>query len=554
MNELRDGLEHGFRSAPSRAAAGAERAAAGWVAIACILAAGGCMVGPDYQRPDASLNESWQAQGPTHDAAVESVAWWESFNDPALTSLVRSAWAQNLTLKQAGLRVLEARAARGISVGRFFPQTQAAVGGIDANQISLNDARGTGDRSYSTDAIGLEAAWELDFWGKFRRGIESADAEVQFTVADYDSVLVSLAAGVAGDYIQIRSLEERLVITRANVRLQTETLALTQARFRAGAVSELDVSTARSTLANTQALIPDLENGLRQATLSLCVLLGRTPSDLRSELATQAGVPPRVPEAPSQIAAGVPADLLRRRPDVRAAERLAAAQSARIGQAVADLYPSISITGATGFVSSTYEGAISPSLGNIFDANSFSGFVGLQVNWPILNYGRIEGGIRVQDARYEQAVAAYQESVLRAAGEVEGGLSEFLRAKERTNYLAEAVAASERSVELSLIQYRAGAVDFIRVNNAQTQLVQQQDNLASSRASIALGAVRAYRALGGGWEVREGQEFVDPQTVERLRKTTDWGDIVSPTWDRGKDLGFPRPGSPDTNSTNGDNK
>lgn len=509
--------------------------------IAGTLAIAGCKVGPDYTRPDAALNEAWQAQAGAVQSAVEDAKWWDHFNDATLTSLVQSAIAQNLTLRSAGLRVLEARAARGIAVGRFFPQTQQAFGGIDNNQISKNDARGTGDRSYSTDAIGIEAAWELDFWGKFRRGIEAADAEVQLTVADYDTVLVSLEAEVATTYIALRSIEERLVFARANVALQSETLALTQTRFRTGAVSELDVSTALATLANTQALIPEFENLLRQAKLSLCVLLGRTPSELEAELAPAGGTIARVPDAPAEIAIGVPADLLRRRPDVRAAERVAAAQSARIGEAVADLYPRISIAGATGFTSSSFESTRQPGLGNIFDADSFAGFIGLRVDWPILNYGRIEGNIRVQDARYERAVADYQDSVLRAARDVESGLSELLRARERSTSLAEAVSASQRSVELSLIQYRAGAVDFIRVNNAQVELVRQQDSLVASRASISLGAVRTFRALGGGWEVREGHEFVDNETAERMRKRTNWGDILAPDWQSGKDLGFRRP-------------
>jgi NodT family efflux transporter outer membrane factor (OMF) lipoprotein len=500
------------------------------------------MVGPNYQRPEAAVNESWQAQtGAGEEESAANVSWWETFNDPTLTALVQAACGQNLSLRVAGLRVLEARAARGIAVGEFFPQTQEAFGGIDANQLSANDIVSGGDRSFATDAVGLQAIWELDFWGKFRRGIEAADAEVLLSVADYDTVLVSLAADVATAYIQIRSAEERLVVARQNVTLQAETLALTQTRFQAGAVSELDVATARATLANTKALVPELERSLRQAKLALCILLGRTPSELDEELAPAAGESRRVPEPPAHIATGVPADLLRRRPDVRAAERLAAAQSARIGQATANLYPSISIAGSTAFVSSTYQGARSPDLGNIFDADSFSGFIGLQLNWPLLNYGRIEGGIRVQDARYEQAVAAYQDSVLRAAGEVEAGLSDFLRSRERAMHLAEAVAASERSVELSLIQYRAGAVDFIRVNDAQTELVQQEDSLVASRADIALGAVRTFRALGGGWEVHRGQEFIDAATAQRMRARTDWADVLSPQWPEGKDLGFSRP-------------
>lgn len=519
--------------------------------LAGIIIASGCMVGPDYQRPAVEVNQSWEAQqeslqGWTGESASENVRWWESFNDPTLTKLVERAYEQNLSLRVAGLRVLQARAARGIAVGQFFPQTQEIFGGIDANQLSANQAGVAGDRSFATDAVGLQAVWELDFWGKFRRGIEASDAELLFTVADYDAVLVTLISDVATNYILIRSLEERLRIAHANVALQTETLDLTDTRFQAGAVSELDVSTARATLANTQATIPDLQDSLRQATLSLCVLLGQTPSSLAEELRPAQEGETVVPEAPSMIAAGIPADLLRRRPDVVAAERLAAAQSARIGQAFADLLPRISIAGATGFVSSSFEGSQQSDLGNIFDADSFSGFIGLQVNWPILNYGRIEGNIRVQDALYEQAVAAYQETVLRAAGDVESGLSAFLRARERTSYLADAAAASERSVELSLIQYRAGAVDFIRVNDAQTTLVEQQDSLVVARASIALGAVRTYRALGGGWQIRSGREFVDDETAERMRQRTNWGNVLAPDWNQGGDLGFPRPDHEET--------
>lgn len=547
----------GRHSAPSNRLSdrAGRRVGRGWrvmglSAMAGTVWIGGCMVGPDYQRPDALVDEAWPTKSGAEAAA--DPRWWQSFNDTTLTALVASALGQNLELRAAGLRVIEARAARGIAVGQFFPQLQEAVGSVGNNQLSANDVNGAGDRSFATDSLGVQAAWELDFWGKFRRGIETADAELLLTVADFDAVMVSLAADVATNYILIRSLEERLVFARSNAQLQSETLDLTNARFRAGAVSELDVSTARSTLANTLALIPDLENSLRQTKLALCILLSRTPSDLESELAPEPGMPVRVPEAPSVIATGIPADLLRRRPDVRAAERIAAAQSARIGQAVADLYPRISITGATGFASSTYEGDRNPGLGNIFDADSFTGFIGLEVNWPILNYGRIEGNIRVQDARYEQAVAQYQDSVIRAAADVEGGLSEFLRSKERTTHLTEAVDASKRSVELSLIQYRAGAVDFIRVNDAQTVLVEAEDGLVVSRASIALGAVRTYRALGGGWEIRTGDEFIDEATSERMRERTDWGEVLAPGWQEGKDLGFTRPA--DEAGASGDKK
>jgi outer membrane protein TolC len=281
-------------------------------------------------------------------------------------------------------------------------------------------------------------------------------------------------------------------------------LGLTQARFRAGAVSELDVATAQASLSDTQSLIPALEDGVRQATLALCVLLGRTPGDLSAELVG----PATVPVARAEIAVGIPADLLRRRPDLRRAERTAAALSAQIGVASADLYPSISITGQTGFASSTYHApALSPGPENLFDAGSFQGFIGLGLNWPILNYGRIKGHIRVADAQYQEAVVAYQNAVLRAASEVEGALSGFLRGRERAASLSQSVASAEREVELSLIQYRQGAVDFLRVNTAQVDLVNRQNSRPGERGSG--GGLRVPRA--GRWLGDARGSGVDPE-------------------------------------------
>jgi outer membrane protein TolC len=258
-------------------------------------------------------------------------------------------------------------------------------------------------------------------------------------------------------------------------------------------------------------------------------------------------VPPEtkavLPEAPATLALGIPADLLRRRPDVRAAERTAAAFSENIGIAKADYFPSISILGRTGFATTNVDRAGNPSLGDLFSSDSFAGFLGLQVNLPFLNYGRISNNVRVQDARYEQAAARYQETVLRAAAEVESGLSAFLHSREQAGFYAESVAAAQRAVELSLIQYRNGAVDFIRVNDAQTVLVTSQETLVTARANVALGAIETYRALGGGWEVRGNDEFVDPQTLDRMRARTDWGDVLAPDWHAGSDLGFRRPPS-----------
>lgn len=482
------------------------------------------MVGPQYQRPDADVADRWLETDLRDPAdAAEDAAWWKRFNDPTLDALVEESLAQNLPLRQAGLRVIESRARRGIAAGQFFPQSQFATGQAANNQTSRNAPGGGGDRSYSDYSVGLEAAWELDFWGRFRRNLQSADAVLEATVADYDAVMVLLISDVASNYVIYRSLEEQLVFTRRNVLSQQDTLDLIEVRFNAGAVSELDVATAQATLSNTQALVPQLEDALRQTMMSLCVLLGRAPTDLEAEL----GVGVQVPTAPLDIALGIPADLLRRRPDIRFAERRAAAFSAAIGVATADLYPSFSILGQTGFRTSTFEsGGRSPSADNLFDADSFQGFIGLDISWPILNYGRIRNNIRVADAQYQEAAVAYQQAVLEAAAETEANLSTFLRSRERAAFLAESVSAAERTAELSLIQYRQGATDFLRVNQAQVDLVSRQNNLVVARADIALGAIATYRALGGGWETRGNGEFVPRATIDEMRERTDWGDIL----------------------------
>jgi len=497
------------------------------------------MVGPDYSTPPVLLPDAWlDLKNPAPAERAEDARWWTRFDDPVLDALVAQALAQNLSLRAAGLRVIQARAARGISVGEFFPQQQAATADAGANRLSENTAVGLGDRSFQNYSIGLQAAWELDFWGRFRRGIESADAALEASVADYDAVLVLLAADVASTYVEIRSLGEQLDFTRANVQAQADTLELTDVRFKAGAVSELDVATARATLANTQSIVPELEDAHRRAMMSLCVLLGRPPADLTSELD---GARP-VPTAPPEIALGVPADLLRRRPDVRRAERVAAALSAQIGVAKADLYPSVTITGATGFQTSTFESALnSPSAHDLFDSDSFAGFIGLGVNWPLLNYGRIENNVRAADARFEEAVVAYRNTVLQAAADVESGLSSFLKNRERSALLAQSVEAAQRTVELSLIQYRQGAADFLRVNQAQVDLVNRQNSLVVARAGIAQGAIDTYRALGGGWEAHAGSEFVPRETVDEMRRRTDWGDLLDRDYGKDSDFFFPRP-------------
>ncbi len=496
--------------------------------LAMALLVSGCTtVGPDFARPPAPQTDEWIEK---EDPKVESVTadysrWWSVFNDPVLNELIETAYRQNLPLQIAGLRILEARARLGIAVGNQYPQLQDATGAYSRDVISDNAPNAAAaDRNFDDLFVGFDAAWEIDFWGRFRRGIESANANFGATVADYDDLLVALTAEVAATYVVVREFEERLALARENVKIQQRTLEITDVRFRGGAVTELDVQQARALLRDTQALIPDLETRRRQAKNALSVLLGMPPSELREVL----GGSGAIPAAPPKVAVGIPAELLRRRPDIRRAELQAAAQSARIGIAKADLYPRFTLAGFIGFETSDAGGVASnnASLGDLFDGDSFTGFIGPSVRWPFLNYGRLTNNVRVQDARFQQFIVNYKDTVLRAYQEVEDGLVAFLRAQDQTSFLADSVAASERAVQLSLLQYRQGIIDFIRVLDAQRFQVTQQDRLASSRGAIARNLIATYKALGGGWELRDPNQSVPDDIQEIMRARTDWGGLL----------------------------
>ena len=411
--------------------------------------------------------------------------------------------------------MLEARAQLGIAVGGLYPQTQQAFGSLQYNRTSeqcspsCRSARRQGRCEHLLQSpfvilaiqIGLNASWELDFWGKFRRAIESANASWLATVADYDNALVSLTADVANSYILIRTLEKRLDIARQNVETQRESLKIAEARFQYGTTSQLDVEQAKTVLNNTLASIPALETQLRQAKDALSVLLGLPPSDLAEFLKG----PSEIPVSPPEVVVGIPADLLRRRPDIRSAEYQAAAQCAQIGVAKADLYPAFSLTGTFGFLSSDVGNF---NLGDMFQWSSRTVQVGPSVQWNIFNYGRITNNVRVQDARFQELLITYQNTVLTAQQEVEDDLAAFLKAQDRAGFLAQSAAAAKTSLDLAVLQYREGIVDFTTVLVAQQALLNEQDSLAVTLGNISSNLVGVYRALGGGWEIREGKELV----------------------------------------------
>jgi NodT family efflux transporter outer membrane factor (OMF) lipoprotein len=487
------------------------------------------MVGPDFVRPPADVPAQWPE---TEDPRVQfeptvSIEWWKVFNDPVLDRLVQAAYGQNLPLRAAGVRVLEARARLGVAVGELYPQNQQGFGSLtalrqserapNAPQVDSGDV----DFSYRQAELGGAVSWEIDFWGRFRRAVQSADATFLSSIADYDDVLVSLTAEVARSYLLIRTFEERIRIARENVAIQQESLRIARTRFELGATSERDVQQALTQLSATESSIPLLEAGLRQVQNALSILLGMPPDPLQNWLSGSKGIP----QAPATVAVDIPADLLRRRPDIRSAELEAAAQCARIGVAKADLYPAFSLSGSFGFLSSDV-GRF--ELGDLFLWKSRSGFIGPAFQWNLFNYGQITNRVRVQDALFQEALIGYQDTVLRAQQEVSDGLVEFLKGQERLGLLERAAEAARSSADLALIQYREGATDYTTVITAQAALLEQQDRLAVGRGDVPRGLVAVYRALGGGWQIREGKPFVPPETAEEMGRRTDWGRLLTP--------------------------
>src|SRR5499433_2395047 len=487
----------------------------------------GCAIGPDFQRPKTAVSASWQetADPRVSTASATYRGWWKAFNDPALDRLIERAYRENLSLRQAGVRVLQARAQLGIAVGEIFPQTQQAIGSVQYNRTSDRGALAAAAQgrsvAYWQSEIGAQASWELDFWGRIRRNIESADASLLSTLADYDNTLVTLTADVASTYITIRTAEERIRIARENVGTQQESLKIAEARFKYGTVTQLDVEQARTSLLNTQATIPPLETQLRQARDALSVLLGMPPSDLSSFLGTSSAIP----VSPPQVIVGIPTDLLRRRPDIRSAELQAVAQSAQIGVAKADLFPAFSLTGSFIFLSTNLG---SFSLSDMFRWGSRSVVAGPTVQWNIFNYGQITNNVRVQDAKLQALLLTYQNAVLSAQQDVEDNLTAFLRNQDRAQLLARSVTSAQTAVSLAIRQYREGITDFTTVLTAQQSLLNQQDSLASTLGSISASLVGVYRALGGGWEIREGQELVPPAIKAEMEKRTNWGHLLAP--------------------------
>jgi NodT family efflux transporter outer membrane factor (OMF) lipoprotein len=434
------------------------------------------------------------------------------------------AYHQDLPLQTAALRIAGGRAQLGIAVGRQYPQLQLAVANVAAIGLSDRAASLLGQGASSTYGeyqVGFDAIWEADFWQKYKKGVKADAANLYGSVADYDNALVSLTAEVARTYTVIRTYEVLIGQAQQNVALQEESLRIADARYRNGATSELDVDQAKTLLESTRATIPPLLASLQQAENALCTLLGQSPGSLDQMLAAPKGIP----TAPSSVAVGVPAEMLRRRPDIRSAELTAVAQSDRVGIAAAEMYPQFSLGGTLGF--NTFSGGPAGTGGPLFDAASFFYRFAAGLMYPLLNYGRIKNNVRVQDAVYEQSLIDYKQTVLKAAQEVDDGMAGFLRSQESVVSADSAVQSAQRSADLSMTQYREGAVDFQRVVDAQRSLLQDENTLTNTRSSVATNLIALYKAIGGGWQIRVGQPFLSDSTRTEMQQRTDWGDLLS---------------------------
>lgn len=504
------------RAFSARFSMGRSRLAA--VAGFSVMFLGGCMVGPDFIKPDAPEYTQWMAEREAYNPveAPEDALWWKKFEDPALDALIDAAIANNPQLEIAALRVLEARARLGVAIGRLYPQTQALTGGYKNTTLDAPNATPPLDIDQTNYELGFNLSWEADFFGKFRRGIESGEANLNATFASYDNVLVILCAQVASAYVLLRATQERLEFARSNVSIQERSLEIATVRFESELTSELDVQQARTLLKHTEAFVPILERLEVEVRNTLNELVGRAPSTLADLLADE---PEEFPAAPERFAVGIPADLLRRRPDIRFAEYEAAQQSARIGVAKSRLYPAFTLGGAFSW------GA--PNVDDVFSSGgAVIGGGGIGFNWDFLNYGRIRNGVRVEDARFQQALANYEAAVLRAYKEVENSMFAIDATQREVAARVDGVVAAQRSVELSNIQYRDGLVDYTRVIQTQEALVSEQDSLAGARGKVLLAVVSLYRALGGGWEVQDGKQIISDEVQQEMGERTHWGRLL----------------------------
>ncbi|BBP65117.1 MULTISPECIES: efflux transporter outer membrane subunit [Pseudomonas] len=485
-----------------------------WLAVLFLVAC--TRLGPDFQSPGEPWTKTWNSPAIEHAShrqhSPDLRQWWQVFSDPTLERLIAESDAHNSSLKIAGLRVMEARAQLGIAQSQRYPQLQqASADTLYAKRYQSGGSNPRDSRFWQYSA-GYDIGWELDFWGRFARAIESADAAYFAAQANYEDALVLLRAQVAMTYFALRTTEARLRVARENAAQQLRNLEITEKLYASGQIAELDVQQAKTQYLGTSSSIPSLEDQAARTRNALAGLIGQPPGalSLRDE---STGLIPLVDRAVLQ---DVPAELLLRRPDVRAAELNVAAQSALIGVAESELYPSLTLLGSIVWSTDSLSGT----------SNNLDLVGGPSLRWNLFDHGRIRNNVRVQDARLQQLIEAYREQVRQAAREADDAATGLIKALERERILRQAAQAAQRSLVLANTWYREGYSDFQRVLDAQSALLQQQDNYLISRSDAVNNLVALYKALGGGWQ--SDQPLVDPQTRQSMEQRSDWGNLLTP--------------------------
>ena len=479
-----------------------------------------CMVGPDYKEPKSKIDKHWAIKNKAvKEASAHTAMWWEVFHDKNLTALICEGYHQNLLLQSTGIRVLQARAQLAQSVGTLYPQQQALIGNHAYNRIGGGSLQSILPPTFDTALLGFSANWEIDFWGKYRRAIQSNDATFLASLAAYDNALVTLTADIATAYVKLRMNETLITVTEENIKLQATGLRIARSRFKAGQTSLIDVEQAETEFYETQSSLPKLITEVQRQKDSLAVLLGTTPDKIDNLLIKKQ----HIPQAPTTVAVGIPKETLAQRPDIYQARLEAIAQSATIGSAKANLFPSFSLTGTFAFAANNIG---SSSISDLFNWSNRTITTGPGINWPLLNYGQITNAVRVQDAAFQQALLKYLNLVLQAQQEVQDNITAYIEAKTSERYLTKANISAIKSTKLTLIRYKEGETDFTPVLDAEQQQLRVQTSLVNAEAGMPLSLIALYRALGGGWQIRSGNDIVPKYLKKEMAARTNWGTLL----------------------------
>ncbi|MFQ0974641.1 TolC family protein [Vibrio campbellii] len=510
------------------------------LAILSVLGLSACTtLGPDYVHPEqTALPSDWSVEKVAQDTQQSEQKlqqWWQQFNDPTLNQLVEMASQQNLDLEAAGLRIVQARSLLGISTGLQYPQVQTVSGNLARAYVN--------DQGVNNAALSFDAGWEMDIWGKYARGIESAEAGYYASIASYHDIMVTITAEVARNYINYRTFQERILLSRRNIEIQERVVNITQVQFDSGNVTELDVQQAKNQLFNTKAAQPSLEIAMKQSRTALALLLGVLPEEMEKLLQSE-GFAQRMADYENQFKSSgrkpalsgsdersivprpprlddkVDASLVMRRPDLQVSEMQARAQSAKIGVAETALYPSFSLFGSIGIDSTVPDGS------SFSFSDSLTMVVGPTFSWNIFQYGRVKNNIRFEDARFQETLTNYNKKVLQAVNEVTNALEAYDLYLEQKSLRLQSVNSSIRAFNISMTQYENGQISFERLLNSVEKMTRAEDSYATIKGNVANQVVALYKSLGGGWEAQTGQPFLSETTAKQMQDRSDWDGLL----------------------------